>query len=145
MKRWNIPLSVGIAGVLLLQGACTDPISPDGRAVSEPPQQFVDVLVRNLSDTPFDVSVTIGEEEMKVGVVRGGATQLLRVTPVNRIVGHASFVAVAVAETERLESAPIDVMPGWTVEVALTPRGPVASRYTGSAHECGDDGIGCTR
>ena len=145
MKRWNIPLSAGIAGVLLLQGACTEPFSPNGRAVSEPPQQFVDVLVRNQSDTPFDVSVTIGDEEMKVGIVRRGDVELFRVTPVNMIGGRAPFVAVAVAETERLESAPIDVMPGWTVEVALTPRGPVASRYTGSALECGEDGTGCTR
>jgi len=127
MKRFAIPLSAGLVGVLASLLACGDaPTFPNGTGAPERAPQYVDVIVRNLLDFPLDVWVDIGQDRTELGAVRAGGVEAVRVAPLGLTGGPARFVAIATTHDREIRSEPLDVMPGWTVEVTLDARGSVA-------------------
>lgn len=131
MKRHDIPLWVGIAGLLLVQAACADPpTGPQGSGAPERPraQQVLDVQVRNDVDSPVHVSLELeGLGVEPLGIVRAGATSRFAV-PL-REAGPVRLVAISVAQDERLESDPLEVRAGWFVDVSITSAGTIAKAY----------------
>jgi len=131
MKRLDIPLWVGIAGLLLLQVACADsPTGPQGAGAPEQQQarQYLHVQVRNEVDGPVYVSLDlegIGVEPL--GIVRAGSASAFDVS-LDRA-GTVRLVAISVAHGERLESDPLEVRAGWAVDISITSAGTVARAY----------------
>lgn len=142
MKRFNIPLAIGVAGLLAMQVACHDsPTIPDNRGAPERVTDYVDLIVRNLLDTQVDVWVDIAQERTQFGIVRGGTIESGRMTVPTLAGGPARFVAMAVTEGGEIRSEPLDIMPGWTVEVTVGATGPVARHRP----DCDGGGGRCVR
>jgi len=133
MKRENIPLWVGIAGLLFLQATCADsPTDPAWTGAPEPlaRPEYLDVLVHNATLERVAVSVAFdGIDADELGVLREGTSKLFRVTsPALTGGGPAMFVAISTTGHGRYESKPLEVMAGWAVEVSMTSTGPEVSR-----------------
>lgn len=133
MKRAHIPLWVGLAGLMVLQASCADsPTDPAWTGAPELPAQpeYLDVLVHNFATGRAAVTVEFdGVAVEALGVVGEGASELFHVTsPALAGRDPVQLVVVSVIESGRSASEPLEVRAGWTVEVSITPAGPVARK-----------------
>lgn len=133
MKRAHIPLWVGVAGLMVMQAGCAD--SPTDPAWTGAPEsltqpEYLEVLVHNVATTRAAVSVELdGVAVEALGVLGAGASERFHVTsPVLAEGGPVQLVVISVIGSGRSTSEPLAVMAGWTIDVSITPAGPVASR-----------------
>lgn len=134
MRSLDPTLVLGIAGLLLLGGACTDPVTVrDGTTATEPPR-IMDIVVYNHTGEGLELALVSGEAAVELGPM-GARLEGRFEVDVRELGGAGVGTLVATGGGPWvMRSDPVWIEGGTALEFTVTAGGIVWKRGTPRIH-----------
>lgn len=136
MRSINPTLALGFAGLIFGMGACSDPVTLRDGSVPIEPLQLMDLIVRNGTGGPIDVTLVRDGTATYLGNVPEGRELRYRVDVRALGGGGVGWLVATDAGPFVLRSDPIWIAAGSTLDFTVTSGGIVWKRAAEGAR-CG--------
>lgn len=144
MKRFDIILALGLAGLASAAGACSDQRSPTEPSPLPVQPEYVDILVRNGVAEAMDLTLDLDGSRLALGSVEPGGEASFRLHRQEALgLGPARLVATSRADGRDRTSDFLLILPGRMLELQVTPAG--VTTVSVRDVRCGDAANLCDR